>query len=61
MGEEKNHGFFKTTPEYERVTPQEKGEPKVRRVAKFLVLIGSDRAAEILSRLPPEQVVSEQL
>jgi flagellar motor switch protein FliG len=56
MGEEKDHGFFKTTPEYERITPQEKDEPKVRRVAKFLVIIGSDKAAEILSRLPPEQV-----
>jgi len=56
MGEEKIGGFYKTTPEQQRQTPQEKGESKFRRVAKFLVLIGSDRAAEILSRLPPDQV-----
>ncbi|MDR2952932.1 MAG: flagellar motor switch protein FliG [Treponema sp.] len=31
-------------------------ESKIRRVAKFLILIGSDQAAEILSNLDPEQV-----
>jgi flagellar motor switch protein FliG len=31
-------------------------ESKYRRVAKFLILIGSDRGAEILSRLDPPQV-----
>ncbi|MDR2313318.1 MAG: flagellar motor switch protein FliG [Spirochaetaceae bacterium] len=31
-------------------------EPKIRRVAKFLTIIGIDRAGEIMSRLPPDQV-----
>ncbi|MDR0487092.1 MAG: flagellar motor switch protein FliG [Treponema sp.] len=31
-------------------------ESKYRRVAKFLILIGTERAAEILSQLDPEQV-----
>ena len=31
-------------------------ESKYRRVAKFLILIGSERAAEILAELDPEQV-----
>ena len=35
--------------------PSAGAESKFRRV-KFLVLIGSDRAADILSRLPPDQV-----
>ncbi|MDR0598626.1 MAG: flagellar motor switch protein FliG [Treponema sp.] len=39
-------GFFKAAP----------AEPRIRRIAKFLVLIGSDRAAEILSRLETSQV-----
>jgi flagellar motor switch protein FliG len=56
MGEEKPQGFFKTTPDELWPGQPEKGDSKVRRVAKFLVLIGSDRAAEILSRLPPDQV-----
>ncbi|MDR0598642.1 MAG: flagellar motor switch protein FliG [Treponema sp.] len=33
-----------------------KGDSKYRRVAKFLILIGSERAAEILARLDGEQV-----
>jgi flagellar motor switch protein FliG len=52
MGEELNTlspGFLKTGPE---PAP----ESKFRRVAKFLVLIGSERAAEIMSRLPQDQV-----
>ena len=53
MGEEQIQGFLKTTPEPPPITA---GESKFRRVAKFLVLIGSNRAAEILSRLPPDQV-----
>jgi flagellar motor switch protein FliG len=42
-------GFLKTGPE---PAP----ESKFRRVAKFLILIGSNEAADILSRLPPDQV-----
>ncbi|MDR0475251.1 MAG: hypothetical protein LBH43_16460, partial [Treponema sp.] len=34
----------------------EAGDSKIRRVAKFLILIGTDRAASILSELDPEQV-----
>ncbi|MDR1307745.1 MAG: flagellar motor switch protein FliG [Treponema sp.] len=51
MGEEPNSapGFLKTGPE---PAP----ESKFRRVAKFLILIGSGEAANILSRLPPDQV-----
>jgi flagellar motor switch protein FliG len=52
MGEELNTlspGFLKTGPE---PAP----ESKFRRVAKFLILIGSDEAANILSHLPPDQV-----
>ena len=48
MGEGKpdaRAGFVKTAP-----------EPKYRRVAKFLILIGSKRAAEILPQLESEQV-----
>ena len=33
-----------------------KSESKYRRVAKFLILIGSEQAAEILAELDPEQV-----
>jgi len=32
------------------------GESKYRRVAKFLILIGSEQAAEILAELDPEQI-----
>jgi flagellar motor switch protein FliG len=32
------------------------GDSRVRRTAKFLILIGGDEAAQILSRLDPEQV-----
>lgn len=41
----KDEGFYKTTL-----------ESKYRKVAKFLVLIGKDEAAGILSRLDPKQV-----
>ena len=54
MGEDQLPGFFKTTPEQARTG--EKTESKFRRVAKFLMLIGSDRAAEILGRLPADQI-----
>jgi flagellar motor switch protein FliG len=53
MGEELLPGFLKTTSEQNRSVKQ---DTKARRVAKFLVLIGSDKAAGILSRLPPDQV-----
>jgi len=56
MGEEQLPGFLKTTPEPARQAAGEKTESKFRRVAKFLMLIGSDRAAEILGRLPVDQV-----
>jgi flagellar motor switch protein FliG len=49
MGAEQNQGFLKTST-------AAAGESKFRRAAKFLVLIGSSRGAEILSRLPPDQV-----
>jgi flagellar motor switch protein FliG len=39
-----------------RGSQPDKTDTKFRRVAKFFVLIGSDRAAEILARLPPDQV-----
>jgi flagellar motor switch protein FliG len=42
-------GFFKTAPVWA-------GDSKYRKVAKFLILIGSERAAEILSRLDGDQV-----
>jgi flagellar motor switch protein FliG len=38
----------------ETISPQP--ESKYRRVAKFLILIGSEQAAEILAELDPEQV-----
>jgi flagellar motor switch protein FliG len=59
MGEEQKvpgllkTGFFKSAEPAGKVPA---GESKFRRVAKFLVLIGSERAAEIISRLPPDQV-----
>jgi flagellar motor switch protein FliG len=56
MGEELLPGFLKTISDHARAAKQEKADSKFRRVAKFLVLIGSDRAAGILSRLPPDQV-----
>ncbi|MDR2073016.1 MAG: flagellar motor switch protein FliG, partial [Spirochaetaceae bacterium] len=43
-------GLLKTSGE------PKKAEPKIRRTAKFLTIIGIDRAAEIMSRLPPDQV-----
>ncbi|MDR2210044.1 MAG: flagellar motor switch protein FliG [Spirochaetaceae bacterium] len=53
MGEEQTPalpGFLKTSAK------PEKAESKVRRVAKFLTIIGTRQAAEILSRLPPDQI-----
>jgi len=38
------------------VQPAAQPESKYRRVAKFLILIGSEQAAEILAELDPEQV-----
>jgi flagellar motor switch protein FliG len=40
------------------LTPLPDEETKTRRVAKFLILIGSSQAAKILSELDPEQVES---
>jgi flagellar motor switch protein FliG len=54
--------FLKETrpklPKYEQKVnePIKVDEPKVRRVAKFLILIGSEQAAEILAGLEPQQV-----
>jgi flagellar motor switch protein FliG len=45
-------GFFKTG---EPPAPP-LDEPKIRRTAKFLILIGSERASEILAHLPADQV-----
>jgi flagellar motor switch protein FliG len=56
MGEELLPGFLKTTQDPVRSAADEKGDSKFRRVAKFLMLIGSERASEILSRLPLDQV-----
>jgi flagellar motor switch protein FliG len=56
MGEEQFQGFFKTTPEPLRPGADGKSESKSRRVAKFLMLIGSDRAADILALLPQDQI-----
>ena len=56
MGEDQVPGFFKTTPEPLRPGAGEKSESKFRRAAKFFILIGSERAADILSRLPPDQI-----
>ena len=39
-----------------RETEKPQSESKSRRVAKFLILIGSERASEILAELDPEQV-----
>ena len=55
MGEEQLPGFFKTTSEPARKAG-ERTDSKIQRIAKFLILIGSDRAAEILGRLPPDQI-----
>ncbi|MCL2271984.1 MAG: flagellar motor switch protein FliG [Treponema sp.] len=45
--------FIKTT---QKETPAPQPESKYRRVAKFLILIGSEQASEILAELDPEQV-----
>jgi len=39
-----------------KVNEPKVNEPKVRRVAKFLILIGSEQAADILAELDPAQV-----
>jgi flagellar motor switch protein FliG len=52
MGEEPNT----TVPGLLKTGPEPAPESKFRRVAKFLILIGSNEAADILSRLPPDQV-----
>jgi flagellar motor switch protein FliG len=39
-----------------KVLPREEGDSKLRRVAKFLILIGKDEAAGILAKLDIEQV-----
>jgi flagellar motor switch protein FliG len=47
---------FIKTPETGNRDPARGGESKLRRVAKFLILIGADEAAKILPRLEPEQI-----
>jgi len=54
MGEEKIEGFLKTSSEPALIDTGD--DSKFRRVAKFLMLIGSDRAAEIIGRLPQDQI-----
>jgi flagellar motor switch protein FliG len=49
-GAAKKDGFIKTRE------PDSPKDSKYRRVAKFLILVGSERAAEILSRLDGPQV-----
>jgi flagellar motor switch protein FliG len=44
-------GLLKTPPA--QIAPE---DSKTRRVAKFLILVGSDQAAKILSELDPQQV-----
>jgi len=49
--------FVKISQKSGRETPKEApAESKYRRVAKFLILIGSEQAAGILAELDPEQV-----
>ena len=49
--------FIKTSKKSGGETPQEApAESKYRRVAKFLILIGSEQAAGILAELDPEMV-----
>ncbi|MDR2597666.1 MAG: flagellar motor switch protein FliG [Treponema sp.] len=49
-----NQGFLQGSLLKETIPEQP--ESKYRRVAKFLILIGSEQAAEILAELDPEQV-----
>ena len=65
MGEAAREGFVKTGSEEDAsVQPGKKFEKttldnktsKIRRAAQFMVLVGSDEASKILSRLDPEQV-----
>jgi len=52
--------FLKETEKFKLpvITPQDEPsqDSKYRRVAKFLILIGSEQAAEILAELDPEQI-----
>jgi len=52
--------FFKETEKFKPPILTPEGEPsqdsKYRRVAKFLILIGSEQAAEILAELDPDQI-----
>jgi flagellar motor switch protein FliG len=52
--------FFKETEKLKIPVPAPEGEPsqdsKYRRVAKFLILIGSEQAAGILAELDPDQI-----
>jgi flagellar motor switch protein FliG len=47
---------FKKAPQAEPKPVPAEPESKYRRVAKFLILVGADEAAQILSHLDPEQV-----
>jgi flagellar motor switch protein FliG len=47
---------FRKTSEPKPTSAESEPESKYRRVAKFLILIGAEEAAQILSRLNPEQV-----
>jgi hypothetical protein len=52
-----DEGFLKTGKEPAVVKPEiARPESKYRRVAKFLILIGSEQASEILAKLDPGQV-----
>ncbi|MDR2607957.1 MAG: flagellar motor switch protein FliG [Treponema sp.] len=55
MEKNKSGAFAKLSNE-DNQRQKESPESKYRQVAKFLILIGSDRGAEILSRLDPPQV-----
>ncbi|GHU40308.1 flagellar motor switch protein FliG [Spirochaetia bacterium] len=50
----KAHSFAKLPVETDAA--DEENEPKYRRVAKFLILIGAEQAAKVLSNLEEEQV-----
>jgi flagellar motor switch protein FliG len=49
-------GGFLRTGKSPKPSKNEQPESKYRRVAKFLILIGSEQAAEILAELDPKQV-----
>jgi flagellar motor switch protein FliG len=54
--ENKGEGFLKVGRGVEEKAQVEKRASKFRRAAQFMVLIGSDEASRILSRLEPHQV-----